>query len=137
MKYPTKWTHPKLQDGKGEFWFTVLPEHVQGSHVRDPEQCAGACALKDLPEIKNAWVMRTRTFLEHADGQMFKWANPVNLQKAVEKFDVTAGLFPPGEYKLVETEAREKVGMSHQPRGKVTPHRRGVTNKKYPSYALR
>lgn len=136
MKYPTRVTHPHLEDGVGEYTFEVTKDHLKGSRVADYEECAGACALKALPGIKNAWVMRTRTFLEYEDGTVLKWRNPKKLQTAIERFDSTAGLFPPGTYVLRETAEKDRAGASHQPPVPV-PHNRGTSARKYPSYALR
>jgi hypothetical protein len=80
--------------------FEVTPDDVRGSVVADPENCAAARACKRLPGVKQAWVFRTRTVLLRDDGTAVRFKNPAALQKTVEGYDATAGLFPPGVYKL-------------------------------------
>jgi hypothetical protein len=80
--------------------FEVTADDVRGSVVADPENCAAARACKRIPGVKQAWVFRTRTVLLREDGTAVRYKNPASLRKTVEGYDVTAGLFPPGTYKL-------------------------------------
>lgn len=80
--------------------FEVTADDVRGSVVADPENCAAAKACKRIPGVKQAWVFRTRTVLLREDGTAVRYKNPAALKRTVEGYDVTAGLFPPGAYKL-------------------------------------
>jgi hypothetical protein len=91
---------PRVEDATEGVEFLVSRKHVKGSVVGDPHSCAGSCALRDMEDVKDAWVMRSRTFLLMEDGRILRFLNPTILQRAVENFDGSAGLFPEGIYHL-------------------------------------
>jgi hypothetical protein len=100
MKRPksSKWL--EITEPYGFAEFEVTPDDVRGSVVADPENCAAARACKRLPGVKQAWVFRTRTVLLREDGTAVRFKNPASLQRTVEGYDASAGMFPPGTYKL-------------------------------------
>lgn len=89
-----------IEEPETELAFTVVNDDVVGSVVADKESCAAARALCRIPDIEHAWVFRTRTLIRRSDGSIERYENPRNLQKAVEGFDDSAGLFPAGDYTL-------------------------------------
>ena len=101
-----KKTHSKYPVGKKitepdtELAFTVVDDDVVGSVVADKEDCAAARALCRLPDIEHAWVFRSRTLIRFTSGAIERYENPASLRKAIEGFDNSAGLFPPGDYVL-------------------------------------
>jgi len=111
--------------------FEVTADDVRGSVVADPENCAAARACKRLPGVKQAWVFRTRTILLREDGIAVRYKNPNGLRRMVEGFDMTAGLFPPGTYKLApinegsRMEKRKALNQKNPKRENkgVRPHR--------------
>lgn len=110
-RHPTRRSHPELEDALESFVFTVTyKEHVKGSVVGDTQRCAAARALSSQPGIKNAWVTRLRTFIEFDDGMLLKYRNPTNVERAVDNYDGTAGLFPPGTYVLTPVNAANRIG---------------------------
>ena len=117
--YPTMANKSKyrLKDATAPLLFTVEKQHAKGSIVGDPENCAGACALKSIPGIKYAWVKRSTTIIEFEDGSLIRYRNPSAMQKAVEGFDLSAGIFPPGVYKLIPFSPSQRIGaMNGLPR---------------------
>ena len=123
------------------FDFIVGVENAIGSIVGDHASCAAACALKKRKDIAGAWVMRTRTYIEFIDGRILRYLNPAPLQRAVEQFDLTAGLFPPGKYRLLPvqysqtSEARRDRPRSYT--GAVDEGLRQIKRRSRPAYALR
>lgn len=98
-KYPISVGKEILEPTEG-LAFTVVNDDVVGSVVADKESCAAAKALCRLPDIDHAWVFRTRTLIRRSSGAIERYENPRGLQRAVEGFDDSAGLFPAGEYQL-------------------------------------
>lgn len=99
MKKPTRKTH-KIHDLTEDLIFEVLPVDAKGSRVGDPEECAGACALRRIPYVQHAWVQRSTTTLLLEDGTVVRGENAAEMQATVEGYDSTAGLFPPGKYRI-------------------------------------
>lgn len=133
MKHPKSCKQYTIKYADEPFEFEVKTKDVKGSRVADTENCAAACALKSLPGVTRAWVTRARTVIE-VEGQMLRYKNPAALRREVEKFDTTAGLFPPGKYRLQvvsEAERTHKRGKHRKTGGKP-----GLSRKR-PSYALR
>jgi hypothetical protein len=138
-KYPMSGERRGVEYAEEDFSFTVDVDDVKGSVVGDTQNCAAACALRMYPHVNKAWVMRTRTIIEFKDshpqwgGRTLRWMNPRNLQTAVEHFDGTAGLFPPGIYDLrVVTPARRVKKRDRKVTGT-----RPYTQKNKPSWAIR
>lgn len=129
MRHPTRRSHPELEDALEPYTFTVTyKEHVKGSVVGDTQRCAAAKALSSQPGVKNAWVTRLRTYIEFEDGMVLKFRNPENVRKAVDGFDGTAGLFPPGTYRLFPVNPGDRVGG----RAKRTKSEKGQEKYKRP-----
>lgn len=122
--------------------FTVTTENVRGSVVADPENCAAAKACAQLDGIEHAWVYRTRTILLRDDGSYVRYKNPASLTRTVEGYDASAGVFPPGTYKLnpinrgSRAERRAQLNAKNpkrQNRG-IRPHRQP---KERPNHVIR
>jgi len=132
---PTLQTHPHLEDARDPFVFIVegvIPDTVVG----DIAQCAGACALRLMPGVKDARVLRSRTFIEFDDGRLVKFQNALPLNRAVTGFDSTNGYFPPGEYKLLPCDKNNRVGQP-RPRGARDGSKTTDASRTRPIYAVR
>ena len=108
---PNMITHPHMRDATEPLVFEV--EYicdVKGSVVGSIEQCAGAHGLRRLSGVIDARVMKSTTYVEFEDGRILKYRNPAPLNQAVDGFDHTAGLFPPGRYRLEPTKAHDRIG---------------------------
>ena len=114
---PNKATHPHLEDATEPFLMQVRREHVRGSVVMDIHACAGARALQSVPHVVDAWVMKSRTFIEFDDGRLLRYQNPHPLRKIVNGFDSTAGLFPEGDYMLAPVQPSARNGAVRYTRG--------------------
>ena len=140
--------HPRSSARRGQIdyapkplEFTVTNEDVKGSVVADTENCAAACALKHDPHIEAAWVTRTRTVIQFADdhpdkklaGKMLRYQNPAAMKNAVVGYDVTAGTFPPGTYRLGRVSLSQQAPHPYRKTGERGPSYK----RKRPSYALR
>lgn len=133
--YPRPGRH--LVDATEPLTFTVEPQHAKGSIVGDPENCAGACALRSIPGVTHAWVRRSTTWLQMEDGRVVRYRNPRALQTAVENFDSTSGLFPPGQYVLrVYGKSQKLVNQRKRPRGNRTGDVPKLSRKR-PAHAMR
>ena len=133
---PTLRGYPNLKPGKAPLKFKVEPKDAIGSRVAHKTDCAGARALRRIPGIEKAWVSRSRTVILWKSGRMEKFQNPSSLQKAVDKFDATAGMFPPGEYILKPLDKNNLPGARHQYAGagvKVRPSK----SRQKPPHVLR
>lgn len=120
-----------------EMTFTVGQDDVIGSVVADKESCAAARALCRMPDVEHAWVFRSVTLVKLASGEIQRYKNPKGLQKAVEKFDDSAGLFPAGDYVLKplgpthRKEYKRKWNEAHKDRsGGKRPYEYEVTSPK-------
>lgn len=89
-----------IEEPDTELVFTVEDNDVVGAVVADKESCPAAKALCRLPDVEHAWVFRSITLVKHTSGKIERYQNPRTLQKVVEGFDNSAGLFPAGEYVL-------------------------------------
>lgn len=126
-------------DAKEPFAFTVTSYDAKGSVVGDPFHCAGACALTKLDGVVGAKVMRSTTTLEFTDGKKVRYRNPKRVQDAVEKFDNTAGLFPPGEYVLTPFTKSQRLDSMTKKRhdSNFTDGSRPNQSRKKPIWAIR
>lgn len=101
--WPTEKKH-KITEAVTPVTFTVTPDDVKGSVVRCATMCAGARAIKRCLGAETVWIKRTRTVVKYPNGRYYRYMNALLLKRAVGKFDLTAGLFPEGEYKLLKVE---------------------------------
>ena len=134
---PTIKSHPNLQAALVPFPFTVSKEDVKGSRVAHKTECAGARALCSIPGIEKAWVSRTRTVILFTSGIMLKWTNPVKLERAVDQYDGTAGLFPVGEYILRPLRKTDRPGVRHQRKDNRGTRRSVPKTRKKPAHVIR
>lgn len=128
---PTPSKYPRSIPGRREITepttemtFTVVDDDVVGSVVADKESCAAARALCRIPEIEHAWVFRSVTLVKLSSGEIQRYKNPRNLQKAVEGYDDSAGLFPAGDYVLKPLAASDRKEVK-QAWNKAHPDRSG------------
>lgn len=137
-KYPRSITgRREIIEPTTEMTFSVVEEDVVGSVVADKESCAAARALCRMPDVEHAWVFRSVTLVKLTSGEYQRYKNPRNLQKLVERFDDSAGLFPAGDYvlrPLPESHRRaykKKWNDAHKDRsGGKRPYERVVTSPK-------
>lgn len=120
---PTLHTHPHLSDAEEPFVFIVQYDcDVRGATVGDIAHCAGANGIRRVPGVVDARVLRSCSYVEFEDGSIKKFRNPVALNHAVDGFDTLAGVFPPGEYRLVPPSASDRVGQRHRRSGPHHPN---------------
>jgi len=135
-----------MQDATEGFTFVVKEEDAIGSVVADPSRCAAASALTHMPGVEAAEVRRTTTRIRFAAdapdvpeswrGRWVRWRNPAALKNGVEHFDRTAGLFPPGEYRLQPHGPAQT--LEHQRgRKRVRDYSRPHLSRKRPAHVLR
>jgi len=124
--WPTKASHKNLEYATEPFFFTVELSDVIGSTVGDYNKCAAARACRSMKNIEDAWVSRDRTVLLFTNGKLLKYQNPELLTAAVDQYDKTAGMFPPGNYRLrcVSTKQRSggKDGSGTHKKDGTRPH---------------
>jgi hypothetical protein len=129
------------KDANFSIQFTVTREDCKGSVVSDACKCASAVAIKRQLDkaVLEVWVKRTRTFIEYKDGRILRFANPVDLQKTIENYDVTAGLFPPGDYVLTPIPLSDRKGERAKRGAYFTSHQsKGIRkHRTRPAFALR
>jgi hypothetical protein len=107
--------------------FIVSKGNVIGSVVGSKHDCAGACSLRELPGVKDAWVTLTRAVIEWKNGVIKMFQAPPPLHAAVGSFDLLAGAFPEGNYRLTPVAPSRRHTYVQEYRTKV-PRKRKVIN---------
>lgn len=134
--FPSRRTHPDMVDAVEALEFRVTLGDLKGAVCGDPENCAGAKALKTVPGVKSAYVRRNVTILEHDDGRIVRYLNTKPLTTAVDEFDAQSatnmGLFPAGYYRLIAPHPSRQLGAPRRDKASLDadPNRVKKTRKR-------
>lgn len=112
---PRTYHGKSVEDATEPLVFNVTNADIRRSKIRDPEKCAGACAIKRMhPELVAVHMHRHFTFLEYKN-KVVRHKTTHALRDQLLRFDVNRNKFEPGVYKIgaVPASAIASRGKQH------------------------
>lgn len=111
-------SHAILKDAKRDLILTVTEEDIKSSKPSDKSACAAAHALCRQEKFKQAWVHKTKTYVQQKDGTWDRYITPKDLYFEIMVFD-RGGQMQAGDYRLAAPKGIHKLGAHQKPKGKA------------------
>lgn len=111
-------SHAVLRDAKRDLVLTVTAADIKSSKPMDKGACAAANALCRQEKFKQAWVHKTKTYVQHRDGTWERYVTPKDLYFEIMVFD-RGGQMNAGEFKLAAPKGIHRLGAHQKPKGKA------------------
>lgn len=111
-------SHAVLVDAKRDLILTVTDSDIKSAKPMNKAACAAANALCRQEKFKQAWVHKTKTYVQLKDGTWERYVTPDDLYFEIMVFD-RHGQMAAGEYKLTAPKGTQKLGAHQKPKGKA------------------